>query len=187
MVVQSGCMQEPECNLTNPGYFPNEVGTRWIYDRFDSLAMERTTLRVEIVRDSVWKDGSIYKMWVFDKSNLYDTLYVRSTADSVLFYRYLEGSPEEVMLIPLSVGQSWVHPVWVRDSTRVIAKDLIKVQGINYPDAYRIHRRLFAFNDYRTDDRWFVPHVGIVKLENWHYLFGWISKENWFLQDLKLR
>jgi hypothetical protein len=145
--------------------------------------MKQTMLRVEILRDSVWKDGYTYKMWVFSKSNIYDTLYVRTSVDSVLYYRYLEGSPQEVMLIPLSVGRSWVHPMWVRDSTRVLSRDTAAVGAEKFSNAFRIHRRLFAFNDYLTDDRWFVPNLGIVKLENWHYLFGWISKENWYLKE----
>ncbi|MCX6227152.1 MAG: hypothetical protein NTV01_20785 [Bacteroidia bacterium] len=183
LVVLSGCMKENECPKLSREYFPNRIGNWWVYDRFDSLAMEKTILKVEIKRDSVWKDGLTYKMWVFNKSNLYDTLYVRTTIDSVLFYRYLEGSPQEVMLMPLSVGQSWVHPVWVRDSTRVLSKDTVEVENETFSNAYRIRRRLFAFNDYMTDDRWFVPYLGIVKLENWHYLFGWISKENWLLKE----
>lgn len=176
-------MKENECPKLSDQYFPNQTGNWWIYDRYDSLAMQQTTLRVEIVRDSVWKDGHIYKMWVFSKTNLYDTLYVRTSEDSVLFFRYLEGSPEEIMLVPLSAGQSWVHPVWVRDSTWVLSKDTVVVSLETFTNAYRIRRRLFAFNDYRTDDRWFVPNLGIVKLENWHYLFGWISKENWYLKE----
>jgi hypothetical protein len=104
-----------------------------------------------------------------------------------LFYRYLEGSPEEVMLLPLFVGQSWVHPFWVRDSSYVISKDSVTVRYETFGNSYRIRRRLFAFNDYRTDNRWFVPYLGIVKLENWHYLFGWISKENWMLTDYMVR
>lgn len=183
LAVMSGCIQENDCSRLSDEYFPNRIGNWWVYDRFDSLAMEQTTLRVEIMRDSVWKDGQIYRMWVFNKSNLYDTLYVRTAIDSVLLYRYLEGFPEEVILIPLSVGQSWVHPVWVRDSTRVLSLDTAAVGGELFSNAYRIHRRLFAFNDYLTDDRWFVPNLGIVRLENWHYLFGWISKENWYLKD----
>jgi hypothetical protein len=183
LIVLSGCRKEPDCYKLSDEYFPNRIGNWWIYDRFDSLAMEQTTLRIGIIRDSVWKDGNTYKMWVFHKSNLYDTLYVRNTVDSVLCYRYLEGSPEEVMLFPLSVGLSWVHPILVRDSTHVISKDTVDVGANEFSNAFQIHRRLFAFNDYLTDDRWFVPYLGIVKLENWHYLFGWISKENWYLKE----
>lgn len=182
-ILLPGCKKEKVSSKLSDEYFPNRVGNWWVYDRFDSLAMEKTSLRIEITRDSVWKDGQPYKMWVFSKSNLYDTLYVRSTADSILCYRYLEGSPQEVMLIPLSAGKAWVHPIWVRDSTWVLSKDTITVESVKYSNAYRIHRRLFAFNDYLTDDRWFVPNLGIVKLENWHYLFGWISKENWYLKE----
>jgi hypothetical protein len=182
-VFLPGCLKENDCGKLSDEYFPNRIGNWWIYDRFDSLTMEKTTLRIEIVGDSIYKDGFTYKMWTFSKTNLYDTLYVRTLADSVLFYRYLEGSPQEVMLIPLSAGYSWVHPLWVRDSSWVISKDTVTVNYSVFRDAYRIHRRLFAFNDYLTDDRWFVPYLGIVKLENWHYLFGWISKENWFLKE----
>lgn len=185
-LIFNGCMKEQDCQKLSDEYFPNRIGNWWIYDRFDSLAMEQTKLRVDIVRDSVWKDGTIYKIWVFSKSNLYDTLFVRTKADSVLFYRYLDGLPLEVMLVPVSAGLAWVHPVWVRDSSRVQSKDALMIKSESYTNAYRIHRRLFAFNDYLTDDRWFVPNLGIVKLENWHYLFGWISKENWYLKDFGL-
>lgn len=187
IIVLSGCTKEDECSRLSEEYFPNQTGNWWIYERFDSLSMEKTSLKVEIVRDSVWKDGLTYKMWTFNKSNIYDTLYVRTTADSVIFFRYLEGFPEEVMLIPLSVGLSWEHPEWVRDSTRVLSRDTVVVNINAFTDAYRIRRQLFAFNDYRTDYRWFVPHLGIVKLVNWHYLFGWISKENWMLESYEVR
>jgi hypothetical protein len=112
---------------------------------------------------------------------------VRTTPDSVLFFRYLEGFPQEVMLLPLKTGLSWTHPYFVRDSTWVIAMDTLVRQDDVYPDAYAIQRRLFAFNDYLTDTRWFVPNLGIVRLENWHYLFGWISKENWYLKEYSIR
>lgn len=187
LFVLSGCIKENDCSRLSDEYFPNRIGNWWTYDRFDSLAMEKTTLRVEIIRDSVWKDGHTYLMWVFSKSNIYDTLYVRTTADSVLFYRYLEGFPQEVMLIPLATGLSWTHPFFVRDSTKVLSKDTLTVKNIVFTDAYRIRRRLFAFNDYQTDDRWFIPNLGVCKLENWHYLFGWISKENWSLKDFDVR
>ena len=183
LIALSGCIKENECSRLSDEYFPNQIGNWWRYDRYDSLSMQETTLRVEIIRDSVWKDGLTYKMWIFSKTNLYDTLYVRATVDSVFYYRYLEGSPQEVMLIPLSAGKSWVHPMWVRDSSRVLSKDTISVGANKFSNAFRIRRRLFAFNDYLTDDRWFVPNLGIVKLQNWHYLFGWISKENWYLKE----
>ena len=182
-----GCVKENECSRLSSEYFPNQIGNRWVYDRFDSLAMEKTTLTVKIVRDSVYTDGKVYRMWVFDKTNLYDTLYVRTTPDSVLFYRYLEAFPQEVMLIPLKVGFGWTHPFFIRDSTSVVAKDTLVHRYDVYPDAYAIRRRLFAFNDYMTDTRWFVPYLGIARLENWHYLFGWISKENWFLKEFSVR
>jgi hypothetical protein len=182
-ITLTGCLKKNDCPVMSSEYFPNRVGNWWIYNRFDSLSMERTSLRVEIMGDSLFKDGKNYKVWVFNKSNLYDTLFVRTTADSVLFFRYPDGFPMEVMLKPVWVGQSWTHPFFFRDSTRVLAKDTLVVNQIVFPDSYRIRRRLFAFNDYMTDDRWFVPYLGIVKLENWHYLFGWISKENWMLHD----
>lgn len=186
LAALTGCMKQNDCPVLSSEYFPNRVGNWWIYNRFDSLAMERTSLKVEIVSDSLFKDGEEYKVWVFSKSNLYDTLFVRATADSVLFYRYSDAFPTEVMLIPVWTGQSWTHPFFFRDSTRVLSRDTLLVNQMVFPDSYRIHRRLFAFNDYLTDDRWFVPYLGIVKLENWHYLFGWISKENWTLNDWKL-
>ncbi len=186
MVVLTGCIKENECSRLSDEYFPNAIGNWWVYSRFDSLAMENTTLRVDIVKDSVQKDGSTYRMWVFSKSNIYDTLFVRTTSDSVLFFRYPEGFPNEVMLVPLAVGNWWTHPFMVRDSTRVISKDTVTVNYEEFADAYSIRRRLFAFNDYLTDTRWFVPYLGIVRLENWHYLFGWISKENWELKSFSL-
>ncbi len=85
------------------------------------------------------------------------------------------------MLIPLSVGQSWQHPIMVRDSSKVVSVETLTVNSFTFENTYLIHRRISAFNDYLSEDRWFVPYVGLVKLENWHYLFGWISKENWSL------
>jgi hypothetical protein len=187
LILLSGCRKENECVSLSDEYFPNSIGNRWVYDRFDSLNLEKSTLTVEIVRDSVYTDGKSYRMWVFGKTNMYDTLYVRTTPDSVLFFRYLEGFPQEVMLLPLKTGLSWTHPYFVRDSTWVIAMDTLVRQDDVYPNAYAIQRRLFAFNDYLTDTRWFVPNLGIVRLENWHYLFGWISKENWYLKEYSIR
>ena len=183
LIALSGCVKENDCRNLSDEYFPNQVGNWWLYDRFDSLKMEKTSLRIDIIGDSIWKDGNTYKIWVFNKTNLYDTLYVRSKIDSVLFFRYPDIIPLEVLVIPLFKGQSWVHPIWVRDSTRIISIDTLVIKNEIFTDAYCIHRRLFAFNDYLTDDRWFVSYLGIVKLQNWHYLFGWISKENWVLKD----
>jgi len=73
------------------------------------------------------------------------------------------------------------------EEEELMAMDTLVRQDDVYPDAYAIQRRLFAFNDYLTDTRWFVPNLGIVRLENWHYLFGWISKENWYLKEYSIR
>ncbi len=185
-LILAGCVKENDCKKLSDEYFPNQVGNWWIYNRFDSLKMERTSLRVDIVSDSTTKDGKSYRMWVFSKSNLYDTLYVRTTNDSVLFFRYLEGFPQEIMLIPLAVGKKWSHPFMIRDSTFVLSKDSLILNYHEYTDAFRVQRRMFAFNDYLTDTRWVIPHLGISKLQNWHYLFGWISKENWQLEDFSV-
>ncbi len=186
ILVLPGCVKENDCSQLSEEYFPNQVGNWWVYNRYDSLGMEKTTLRVDIVRDSIQKDGKSYRMWVFSKSNIYDTLFVRTTADSVQFYRYLEGFPVEVMLIPLAKDVWWTHPFMVRDSTFVLSKDTLLINYRQYNDAYRVQRRLFAFNDYQTDTRWFIPHLGIAKVQNWHYLFGWISKENWDLENFSV-
>jgi len=181
------CIQEQDCPTLSDSYFPNETGHWWIYDRFDSLAMSRSSLRVEIIGDSIYHDGTVYKVWVYGKNNLQDTLFVRENADSVLFYRYLDGFPADVLILPLTAGKAWVHPLWVRDSSRVMPAESVSVSGEVFSNAYPIERRLFAFNDYLSETRWFVPKLGLVKLENWHYLFGWISKENWILESYSVR
>lgn len=69
----------------------------------------------------------------------------------------------------------------------VLPPESVSVSGQVFTDAFPIQRKLFAFNDYLSENRWFVPYVGLVKLENWHYLFGWISKENWHLNCFSVR
>jgi hypothetical protein len=187
LLTVASCKKENEEPTLSDQYFPNRVGNYWVYDRFDSLDMEATELKIEIVKDSVANDGYTYCMWLFSKSKMYDTLYVRTTEDSILFYRYLEGYPFEVMLQPLTLGQKWTQPYMVRDSSFVLTKDTLTIGSFQYPNAYKIHRRLAAFNDYMSDDRWFIPNLGIAKLENWHYLFGWISKETWLLTSYNLQ
>ncbi len=184
-VAFTGCKKDP-VGLYSDEYFPNSIGNSWVYHRFDSLAMEQTSLQVDILRDTLGSDGLTYRMWVFSKSNIYDTLYVRTLPDSVKFYRYPEGYPVDVMVIPLSVGQSWQHPIMVRDSSKVVSVETLTVNSFTFENTYLIHHRIMAFNDYLSEDRWFVPHVGLVKLENWHYLFGWISKENWSLAGIRV-
>jgi|GEM_PF-3124532 len=187
IVTLVSCKKENEEPSLSDQYFPNRVGNHWIYDRFDSLEMVSTELRIDIIRDSIAGDGQTYAMWVFSNSKMYDTLYVRTTEDSVLFYRYPEGYPLEIMLQPLSTGKKWTQPYMVRDSSFVLSKDTLAIGSFQYTNAYKIHRRLSAFNDYMSEDRWFVPYLGIARLENWHYLFGWISKENWQLKSFNLR
>jgi hypothetical protein len=183
----AACKKETPDNQLSDQYFPNRIGNLWVYDRFDSLDMVSTELRIEIVKDSIASDGYTYMMWVFSKTKMYDTLYVRTNDDSVLFYRYLEGYPFEVMLQPLAVGKKWTQPYMVRDSSFVVSVDSMTIGSLHSDNAFKIHRRLAAFNDYMSDDRWFIPYLGIAKLENWHYLFGWISKENWRLVSYSLR
>lgn len=179
----NACLQVNDCQEFSDEYYPNQIGNWWVYERFDSLSMERSDLRVEIVGESVHKDGNKYTIWIFGKNNLYDTLYVRKSGDSILQYRYTDGSPMETLILPLSQGKYWHNPFMFFDTTRVAGPEkLITPAGI-YDNSWRLTRKWYAFNEFISDNRWFVPYLGIVKLERSHRLWGPISNETWELKN----
>jgi hypothetical protein len=182
-VITPGCLQTEDCQEISEEYFPNRVGNWWVYDRFDSLTTEHSELRVEITEESVHRDGKKYTTWIFGMNNLYDTLYVRESGDSVLQYKYTDGSPMEVLILPLAAGQSWQHPVLFFDTTRVTDHGRIAIPAGVFDHSWLLTRNWYAFNEFMRDKRWIVPYIGIVRLERNHRLWGPISNETWELKN----
>ena len=177
----SSCTEDDSNNILNdPDYFPNTVGSYWVYERYDSLAEKKDTVTVSITGDTLIY-GDNYNVWNYIYSYRIDTLLVLQTNDSVIFYNPRIDRITQIYIVPFETGDIWTNPDHNVDSSYVSDVLDLTIDGINYHDAVFIERNAHDWNDYLTENIWIKPGIGLIKLERTHFVFGPYKIESWFL------
>jgi hypothetical protein len=169
---------------TDVPYFPNSVGTKWVYAVYDSLRETSDTITITIT-DTVTmpQTGELASIWLFDPRPRYEDRYyghredslfvVRSTippslggGDTIKVYRWRASQvPAWIYLMPMSVGEFWSCPFYdlLPDSSHVEELTTIATPSGTYNDVYRVYR-LYNCGDECGGHYtyWFKPGTGIV-------------------------
>lgn len=167
--------------LTQSGYFPNTIGSSWVYEVYDSVAARRydKTLRIT---DTLRLNGIQVSVWTICDSVRCDSMFISVRQDTVWrFFSRTDSSGEVFYVLPLVVGRTWSRP-WGWDS--VVSLETISVRGRVY-NAYQVHGVWHEFNIYKQERRWFVPFVGMVQRQ--YRCFGFCyDNEMWELKEYSL-
>lgn len=167
--------------FTASGYFPNIVGSFWVYEVYDSVSPRRydKTLRIT---DTLRLNGMPVSVWTICDSVRCDSMFISVRQDTVWrFFSRADSSGEVLYVLPLVVGRTWSRR-WGRDS--VVSFETISVRGRVY-NAYQVHGVWGGFNVYEQERRWFVPFVGMVQRQ--YRCFGFCNdNEMWELKQYSL-
>lgn len=181
------CEEDNPNDLNNdPGYFPNSVGSYWVYERYDSLAEKLDTVTVSITGDTLHY-GKNYKIWEYVYSFGIDTLFVIQNNDTVIFYMPWVDWIYQVYILPFETGNTWANPDFFEDSSFVSDKQDITIDGIKYHDVYIIDRKASGPNENLTEKIWIKPKAGLLKLERIHFSLGPYKNETWKLIEKSIQ
>ncbi|UCE23667.1 MAG: hypothetical protein JSU74_10245 [Candidatus Zixiibacteriota bacterium] len=169
-------------------YFPNNVGTEWIYQVHDVLTGTYDTVTVLIVAEDVWQslDVTVWEYWWRDRV---DTQFVAADEDAISFYYKEFSLPVAKYNLPLVHGDSWVYPHCFGLATAsVFYVDTCPAQAGDFERCfeYYTHVEGVAWDDDSYYNGWLAPNVGLVygsRSEEFNY--SMISKDIWVLLEYK--
>jgi len=155
-----------------PGdYFPNEVGSVWVYSVYDSLTERSYDMTVSIADTATLVGDTPVTLWVFAGDGNIDTMYVFVSGDTMTFHAPSSMTISRMYVFPLSVGKEWncgQSCIW---EYSVEQRGTIDVPARPFANAYDIRGESGGFNCYGLNSEWFVPHVGPV----WIYRYSFCT------------
>jgi len=161
----AGCVApKPEARDEVSPNFPNNVGSFWVYEVFDSNDQLVDTARVEIVGTIQIKPEEVASVWKHQKSDSVWYRYVRVHGNRVIEYPRLDGVGASTLYrFPISVGDSWSsNPAW-NDYSEVMAVDSSTHPAFHDRPAFYIVRHWETPVSVGNHDTWLIPDVGIIK------------------------
>lgn len=182
------CKKEPSTPLqvnSDPEYFPAKVGSFWTYKYEQELPKESDTVSVRIINEFI--DANKIKTSVWQRISKFktETLMVKFFTDTIRIF-YIENNSQNLftkLILPCSVGNSWSDERM--GTCKVDSLVSVNISAGNFSNCFFIIQKGGWLNDYYTNQFWFVPKIGFIKMtEN---LFGFsFSKRTWELIDYKI-
>jgi hypothetical protein len=152
--------------------FPRTIGTEWEYAIFDSVRNRRDTAVVRIIGQTTLPNGISAYIWERRFTSGNDSQYVSILNGTVRVFESWEISTpfsSTKYVFPLFTGKRW-RGTYAGDSSTVVAIEIVEVPAGSFVAA-QIYQRVLAVNDYLFIHSWFVPAVGLVKVDRLR--FGW--------------
>lgn len=153
-------------------YFPNSVGSKWIYLVIDSIKNTLDTVSVEIIDTKILPNNFSVAVWLFSCVNnsgacFDDTLYVRTDGDTVFTFlynwQYNRVYGKASYIFPLVVGNGWNIDY---DISLVTEEDSISINAGTITEAFRVQRQRIGAPTYELfADTWFVHNIGLLKMD----------------------
>lgn len=169
-------------------YFPNSVGSKWIYKVRDSLNQNDINVTVEIIGTTVLPGSGPVTIWHFSCNQVStacidDTVYVRIVGDTVITFSFWYNTLFQFgasYVFPLELGSEW-HINY--ESTLVADKDSIVISAGKFDEAFRLYRERFwgLLNYSFNSNVWYVHNVGIIKMDLTEYDLVPLRIEKWEL------
>jgi hypothetical protein len=172
-------------------YFPNTVGSLWIYKVTDHLHNKTYELEVRIVKDTLISN-LYYKKWTYSCNDYTKSKYVIIADDSVRFNQIYNDQHlylTDVLALPYEVGNSWENPYvgCYPFHYEVEEKKDLDLNNRNFTDVYVVRKSGGCPNDYITERLYVKPNVGLVKFEASEILWTEIQNDVWELERCDLK
>lgn len=188
-IVLFSCGDKSTGTSPSNDYFPNEVGSVWVYAVYDSLMEQSYDMTVSIA-DSGTVNEIAATLWVFSGNGEIDTQYVVVSGDTVTFFPGDHSTFLKMYVFPLSLGNSWncgESCIWNYAVDRI---EPIEVPAGAFANAYHIDGDFFNPNVRGINSEWMVPGVGAVRI--YRYSFCTVcspmvdTNEIWELKSYRL-
>lgn len=183
---------EPDYSLINvtyqksEEYFPNSVGSKWIYKTSNSSTNLTDSITFEVVGNTILPNNKFATVWVSDINtriylySTFDTLYFSMFEDTLVYYNCWDNYQFRAMvyLVPFSVGDTisgFGTTVFVKEEGPAMLFFVASTTG-------------FLVVEYRPGNNYslttyslFVPYVGLIKRDMYEFDFGGFYDEHWEL------
>ena len=186
-------------NVASNSYFPNTVGSYWIYDVYDSsMALNHPTyprnyeVKVSIKGIRKMVDSIEAVIWEYKYPWSTDTFYFRQIGDSVNIYQEYATIdklpyPDITFIQPFKDGKGWNGKLFLIDTSTVSNSYNLFNGYLNFDTCFEIYRynwevQTLVLHDYY----WFKPNIGFVKI----YYNDWLApyyKAVWNLKEYYLK
>ncbi len=168
--------------------FPHEIGTVWQYQKDDRINMTTDTIFVRIDDTTRITDDSLLVYVVITDfvtalAGPYDTSYWYFSDDTLSYYKFETDTfiIKRKLVFPIEDGSAWSSEVFPTDSNEVIENKAVTILGRTYQNAFHILRTAGGFNEYYTDNYWYVPNIGLIQSNENHILWTTTKDETWSL------
>jgi hypothetical protein len=166
----------PPAPTTQPAVFPNTIGSQWKYaingvtkSIFgDTIGVIIDTLDISVADSVRFSDGQPAMVWHYHYLHKEEIHYIVTIGDTVLFTTSSGTAPpsyyDTVFSFPLYEGKTWTTEYGHGDFS-VHSQANIVVPVDTFTSGYMIREDYAEPNYMEISNRWFVPHVGIVRYD----------------------
>jgi hypothetical protein len=176
------CCNKDMLNDAKIGYFPNDVGSYWEYQCFDSISSISDTIFVRI-KSTVHENGKIYSVWTTEKSSIiFDTALVYTSQDSVIIRGSTIFYSEKIILLPYKLNSKWNSSGTMGDTS--IVEGTFTIDAL---ETFKISRRVFGIDLSLDDMEWLAPYVGIMRKNIKEFNIIKPINESWNLIDYSVK
>ena len=170
-------------------YFPNSIGSNWVYKTSNSLANGEGSLTSEIVGETTLMNNNPATIWVSDINtpigfyNTIDTLYFSVSKDTVFYYKSRENLsfPAILYVLPYTVGDTVLD---LSSGIKYIVEEESQISlGVGtFKAGFKIRENRWGPNYDLITYSWIVPNIGLIKRDIFEYVFGYLNyEEHWEL------
>lgn len=168
LVAIFGCGDKSTSTLPPIDYFPNNIGSVWIYSVYDSLTERSYDMTVSIADTATLWDMPV-TLWVFESDGNFDTMYVFVEDDTVTFQAVRSQGLAKRYVFPLSVGNEWDCGETCFWDYSVDQKGAIDVPARTFANAYHIDGNSYMPNAFGYRSEWYVPYIGMVRIYRYSF------------------
>ncbi len=152
--------------------FPNTQGTSWNYRVTDSINNTTEDLAVVVGGKTNISTGDEVTVWQLSFPDTVDSNYVLIRQDTVKILENKEFLIQNIKLVfPLRVGAGW-RGDYITDTFYVTGTAQVSVPAGDFNNVFVIERYYGGFNEYNRMTIWFVPGIGIIKMNKRDALIG---------------
>lgn len=164
-------------------YFPNVVGSGWSYAVIDEITGDEFTVDIFIADSTTMAGGLPVSMWEYDYPDSRYTEYVGVKDDTVRFFGQVSDTASfRIYCLPFEVGNIWPGQNIVNDTFEVVGRETVTTEAGEFNDSYKVVQRWHIFENMGTITRWFVPNVGMVKMNRRGLSAGRHHNQTWSLR-----
>lgn len=172
-------------------YFPNTIGSLWIYKVTDSLQNKTYELEVRIVKDTLINDLH-YKKWTYSCNDYVKSKYVLVENDSIFINVLATDSNlyiSDILILPFEKGSNWEFPVYGSFDSHYEVEDVkdMKILNRDFENVSVIRKNAGGMNEYITNRFYMKPKLGMVKFETRQILWTVYQNEVWELKRCDLK